>query len=162
MRRQERARVWIVASQALLLCLGTTGCTVFGHGPLSCVDWVAYEDPAEATAAATVVVVTEGPTASAGTTDMLGVSAAVHSVHVDEVLKGSDVRVGEDLEVTSTPETCASGGTYPDGDPLDASGTLVLFLSRDADTHVLSLATPAQGVVAATADGEVPVAWPTS
>ena len=167
MKGRQRPQGWGVAALVLVMCVAMTGCSipgggsVPGDGSVACASWESFESPADAMAAADVVVVTDGPAASAGTTHMFGVSANVHSVHVADVLKGSDVRAGDDLEVTSTPETCTSGGSYPDGDPLDASGTLVLFLSRHADTHALSTVTPAQGVVAATTDGEVPVAWPT-
>ena len=155
----HHVRGWILAAQTVVTGVAVAGCAAFGGGAESCVSWVEFKNPADAMADATVVVLAEGPTALAGTTDLFGVDANVHSVQVADVLKGTDVRAGQDLEVTSTPVTCTGGGVYPDGDPLDASGTLVLYLSWDLDAHVWRTMTPSQGVIAATDGGQVPLTW---
>ena len=122
--------------------------------------WSSFDSPADALAADTVAIGTEGPLLSAGTTELFGVDVNVYSVPVADVLKGADVRAGEVLQVASTPATCTGGGVYPDGDPLGASGTLILFLYQDPDTLDWRTLTPFQGVVAASEDGKLPLAWP--
>lgn len=159
--QQHHPQCWTVAAHAFAICAAMAGCAIIGGDAQTCVSWVEFESPADAMANAEVVVLAAGPTASAGTTDLFGVDANVHSVQIAEVLKGTAVRAGENLEVISTPVTCTGGDAYPDGDPLGASGTLVLFLSQDADAHVWRTVTPSQGVVAATADGDAPLTWPT-
>ena len=104
-----------------------------------------------------------------GTTDLFGVDARVHVVTVDarvhvvtvaEVLKGTDVRVGDEVEVASTPVTCTGEDVYPDGDPLDAAGALIGLVHRAESGDVWRTITPGQGVVPATVDGQLPDAWP--
>lgn len=124
-----------------------------------CVEWVSFASPAEAMADATLVVTTTGPAASAGTVEIFAVDAAVHRVDVDGVLKGADVTAGDSLDIVSTPVTCAPGGIYPNGDPLDAAGPLVLFLHRDEGSDKWRTFTPTQGVVSIE-DGKVPTVWP--
>lgn len=151
---------WIFAAHSVVLVMAMAGCAAVGGEGEACADWVWYQSPADAMADAAVVVRTKGPTASVGTTDMFGVTVNVHSVQVTDVLKGTEVRTGQDVEVISTPVTCTDGGVYPDGDPLDASGALIMFLYWDADTHAWRTVTPTQGVVAATGAGQVPLTWP--
>lgn len=152
-------RGWIFAAHTVVLVFATAGCAAVGGGVESaaCVSWVDYQSPADAMA----VVRTTGPTASVGTSHLFGVTVAVHSVQVADVLKGTELRTGQEVEVISTPVTCTGGVVYPDGDPLDTSGLLILFLHWNADTHALSTLTPTQGAVAATGDGQVPLTWPT-
>jgi FlaG/FlaF family flagellin (archaellin) len=126
----------------------------------SCVSWVSYETPADAMADAVVVVRTEGPMTAVATTELFGAEANVLLVPVHHVHKGTDVSVGQDLEVTSTPVTCSGGEVYPEGDPLDATGTLILFLFWDEALPGWRTITPLQGVVSTTSDGEVPSEWP--
>lgn len=136
------------------------GCGVVGERTETCVSWVWFETPAAALADATVAVRTDGPARPAGTAELFGVDARVHTVRVAEVLKGADVQVGQELDVLSTPVTCTGGEVYPDGDPVDTDGPLVLFLHRDDDAGGWRTITPDQGAVAPTEDGRVPDAWP--
>jgi hypothetical protein len=142
------------------LASATTGCAVVGERFETCVSWVTFDTPADALADAALAVRTEGPTPVAGTAEVFGIDARVHTVTVAEVVTGAGVRAGDELEVISTPVTCTGGEVYPDGDPLDASGDLVLLLHRDDATGAWRTITPGQGVVPATVDGQVPDAWP--
>ena len=81
-------------------------------------------------------------------------------VDVAEVLKGDDDATGATSKVISTPVTCTGGSIYPEGDPLDASGSLVLLLDWDPDAQAWRTITPNQGVVPAAGDGTVPQSWP--
>lgn len=164
---QHRGRRWIGTASGIVLAVSMAGCattsgTTGGDGELqaqSCVDWVLFDSPADALADATAALRTTGPTSAAGTTQLFGADANVHSVQVDAVLKGTDLQVGQDVEVAATPVTCTGDGTYPDGDPLEASGSLIVLLSWDDDAEMWRTMTPNQGVVAATADGEIPPTW---
>lgn len=120
----------------------------------TCVDWVAFDTPADALEdAASAVIGTVGE--QDGTADLYGYTVAAWTVHVDEWLKGSG---DASIRVLSTPETCSAGSPYPDGDPFAAaSGPQLILLSNDRGTWLAI--TPWQGVVAAP-DATVPDAWP--
>ncbi len=158
----QHARRWVVTAHTVVLMVATAGCATVGSDVTSeaCVSWVEFPSPADAMAEATVVVRTTGPAAKVGTNQLFGVTVTVHSVQVADVLKGTELRAGQDVEVLSTPVTCTGGAVYPDGDPLDASGPLIVLLQRDTDTHAWRTLTPGQGVVAATGGGDVPSSWP--
>lgn len=142
------------------LALPAAGCAVVGEQAETCVSWVGFDTPADALDDAAAAVRTEDPAPAVGTVQLFGADARVHAVTVAEVLKGTDVRVGDEIEVASTPITCTGGEVYPEGDPLDAPGTLIVFLHRDEDTGAWRTITPEHGVVPATVDGQVPEAWP--
>ncbi|MCV2395173.1 hypothetical protein OEB99_12720 [Actinotalea sp. M2MS4P-6] len=152
--------VGLVALPVTLVVAATAGCAALGTQGATCVDWVMYESPADAEADAGLVVRTTGPAASTGTVALFGVAAEVHSVDVVDVLKGSEVTAGDSLEVVSAPETCTGEGPYPDGDPLDAAGPLILVLHWDADAAAWRTITPYQGVVPPADDGTLPEQWP--
>ncbi len=156
--RRGRARL-LAALAAGALVASTAGCAG-GVQSASCVDWVYFDSPADATAQAELVVLTTGPAPKSGTARLFGLTVAVHAVEVGAVLSGTGAVPGQTLDVISTPETCTGDGVYRDGDPLDASGSLVVFLSKDPDTQAWQTLTPLQGVVPATPDGQVPDAWP--
>lgn len=100
--------------------------------------------------------------------------AAARTALVPAVVGPIEVRAGETVAVVSTPETCTSGGPYPDGDPLDPAtglaapdGTVIVLLSTASDEPdvidgggVLRLVTPYQGVVTPDEDGALPATWP--
>jgi hypothetical protein len=139
------------------------GCALVGSGGTqgaTCVSWVWFESPADALTAADVVVRTDGAAGARGTVDAFGVAAAVHTIRVAGVLQGPGVEIGDQVDVVSTPVTCTGGGAYPDGDPLDAPGDLVLLLHRDEDLGAWRTLTPGQGAVPPAADGGLPSAWP--
>lgn len=157
---------WASLALAALVAATTAGCATVGartggtERAETCVSWVWFETPADALDDAAVAVRTAGPLPVTGTAELFGVDARVHTVRVTEVIKGTEVRTGDELEVASTPVTCTGGEDYPDGDPLDASGDLVLFLHRDETSGAWRTITPEHGVVTATVDGLVPDAWP--
>lgn len=147
-----------VAVAVVMASLG--GCAVLGTQSESCVEWVWFENPADAMAEADLVVRTTGPTASTGTARLFGAAATAHSVDDTEVLKGDDAEPGLALTVIATPVTCTGGDVYPVGDPLDASGPLVLLLDWDADAEAWRTITPHQGVLPVADDGTIPESWP--
>jgi len=150
---------------AVALVLAPLGGCALGPGGAegaTCVSWVWFESPADALTAADLVVRTHGGAGARGTVEAFGVAAAVHTVRVAEVLRGAGPGVGDEIDVVSTPVTCTGGGTYPDGDPLDAPGDLVLLLHHDDEAGGWRTLTPTQGVVPPDADGGLPAAWPTA
>jgi hypothetical protein len=159
-QRHVPGRGSAVLAVVALTVSAAAGCAVVGERTVACVEWVWFDTPADALDDATVAVRTDGPAPVVGTADLFGVDARVHAVRVVEVLKGSDVRAGDELAVAATPATCTGEEVYPDGDPLDASGDLVLLLHRDEDAGLWRTITPEHGVVPATVDGHVPDSWP--
>ncbi|QZN85886.1 hypothetical protein [Cellulomonas sp. C5510] len=151
-----RAVLPLLAAVALV---ASGGCAAGATRSETCVDWVSFPTPADAVAEADAVVRTSGPAAASGTAELFGTDATVHTLAVGAVLAGSGARAGDVLEVASTPATCTGGSRYPDGDPLDTAGTLLVLLERDEQTGTWRTLTPAQGVVAAP-DDAVPGSWP--
>lgn len=110
---------------------------------------------------------------STRTPDLAGPGASGARV-VPAVVGPIEVRAGETVAVVSTPETCTSGGAYPDGDPLDPAtglagpdGTVIVLLSTASDRPdvvdaggLLHLVTPHQGVLTPGDDGALPATWP--
>lgn len=109
----------------------------------SCVSWAGY-DSVDAVFADSELVVRGTVTPTKKTTQLLGYDAAVHTVAVRQVLKG-DASAGTALPVASTPITCSGDKVYPEGDPLDVSGEVVLFLTSD-ESGVWRTLTPFEGV----------------
>ncbi|MEN1975758.1 hypothetical protein [Cellulomonas olei] len=157
-RRTPAARGVLPALTAVALA-ASAGCAAGATRSETCVDWVRFPTPADAVAEADAVVRTTGPAPASGAAELFGADASVHTVRVEAVLAGSGARAGEVLEVASTPLTCTGGSRYPDGDPLEAAGTLLVLLERDEQSGTWRTLTPAQGVVAAP-DGAVPGSWP--
>src|SRR5688572_13091022 len=111
-----------------------------------CVDWVLFDTPADAAADADAVVLgTAGE--RAGSTNLYGQEVNVWSVDVSEWVQGDG---DGSIEVVSVPRTCESGAPYPDGDPLDGAGELLLFLRADGGRW--QTITPYQGALPAPID----------
>lgn len=143
MRRTGLVRA-ITVGAALVAGLGMSGCAA-GE---SCYDWVPFEtyergEALEQMSEEAVVVVVVTDAVPVGTERWSGVNANVWDVRIDSTVKGGVVE-GEQLRVMSTPETCSSSATYPDGDPLDVSGPVRLYLSDDEGR--LRTLTPFAGV----------------
>ncbi|WP_413450101.1 hypothetical protein AA0Y32_05460 [Georgenia phoenicis] len=142
---RRRLRAGAIALPALL------GLLVAGCGePVTeqaCISWVSADDDASRTELADVVV--EGrPVERVGERSMFGVDAAVWRVEVDRVFKGA-AEPGTSIDVASTPRTCETGGPYPEGDPLDTTGPVRLYLSDSEAGGTepgLALVTPFDGV----------------
>lgn len=143
--------MWVRASAiALLLAASLTGC-ITQH---TCVSWVDFETPQDAYDDA-LLVVRGVETEIVGVRDLYGVAAPIHRIQVTEVLGGEDP--GATVDVASTPMTCMGDevGEYPDGDPLEVEGEIILFLSR-AEGGGWRLITPFDGVLPVPGDGVLP------
>ncbi|WP_059061329.1 hypothetical protein [Leucobacter sp. G161] len=150
---QRHRGVTFVSCAAVAAALGAalTGCGLWPSSPssTSCISWASFSAPQEAFDDAELVV--EGNVAPAATTrDVFGYRAAVHTVAVTSVLKGT-AEVGASLDVAATPITCTGGELYPDGDPLDVEGEVMLFLTADGGQW--RLLSPVQGVLEAGSAG---------
>lgn len=146
-------RTVFVVGVGVLASIGLAGC---GLPPTAqtCVSWASHETPQDAFDGAELVVL--GRVAPAHTTrSVFGYRAAVHEVSVAQVLKG-DADAKEPLEVASTPITCMGDEVYPEGDPLDVAGDVVLFLTDTEAAGEWRLLTPFEGVLAAGPDGAPP------
>lgn len=151
--RANRCARGLAVGVGVLASIGLAGCDLLPTAQ-TCVSWVAHETPQEAFDAAGLVVV--GRVAPAHTTrSVFGYRTAVHEVTVAQVLKG-DAEVKERLEVASTPITCMGDEVYPEGDPLDVAGDVVLFVTDTEATGEWRLLTPFEGVLAAGPDGGPP------
>ena len=90
-----------------------------------CADWVRFDSMQQRFDQAAAVVIGK-PLKRDGETQIYGYQATVHSVEVEQVLKGT---LGPgNVRIASMPVTC--GKTYPDGDPLDAGDRQLLFLTQ--------------------------------
>ncbi|GAT74295.1 hypothetical protein MHM582_2800 [Microbacterium sp. HM58-2] len=128
-------------------CSSTLGVTTH-----TCIDWIAFETPADAAEEADAVVVGR-ISGQAGTTTYMGMTATTWNVEADTWLEGK----GEhELVVTSLPRSCDDPGDTMSR--LQGTEPLVLFL-RDASSG-WEIVTPWQGVVPATPDGGIPPEWP--
>lgn len=144
----------LLALGALIL-LAMSGCSVEPEGEeetYMCVSWSDLSDPQAAFDEADAVIIGRSSPAS-GVTRMFGVDAGVHEVEVLQVFKGEVAAVAL---IASTPETCTTGAPYPSGDPLDAQGDLLLFLTEPSDDTPWSTLTPFDGVRSAPGDGSLP------
>lgn len=151
-----RARWWLALGGVVVLGAAVCGCTVGGPSVVdveACVLWEDDSDPQHAYEASDAVAVGTVLRAD-GTVSMYGLDAAVHEVAVTEVVKGAID--GDVIKVAATPVTCA-GATYPDGDPLDVTGPVIVFLSApNDDTPVWRLIAPSDAVLPLPADGTMP------
>lgn len=144
-----RRVAWVGLAAVMLL----SGCS---HGQLAtstCVSWAEMSDPQDAYDAADIVVIGTVEPASV-TAPMLGVDAAVHDVAVAEVLKGDPPP--REIQVVSTPVTCMGDEVYPDGDPLDVDGDVIIFIAVGEADEAWNLISPSGAVLPVPADGTMP------
>lgn len=140
-------RTVAAALVAVLVGGALSGCVTH-----TCVSWVDFETAQDVYDDAQLVV-RGTDTGVVGVRGVFGVAAPVHRIEVLEVLGGSDP--GATVDVASTPMTCmGDAGEYPDGDPLDVEGEVILFLT-DADGG-WRLITPFDGVLPMPDDGVLP------
>ena len=133
---------------ATLACVGSavsvlgTGC---GFGPTKaevCADWVQFQDPQDQFDRAGLVAVGK-PVRQDGETSIYGYTARTHVVEVEKILKGEPGQ--ETILVSSMPQTCTGGESYPEGDPLDTKQRVLIF-ATEQDNQWFTM-TPSQGVV---------------
>ncbi|MCY0905372.1 hypothetical protein [Arthrobacter sp. H14-L1] len=108
----------------------------------TCVDWVHFDTPQDIFNQAGVVVIGK-PLSQDGQTSIYGYTAQTHLVKIEKVLKGDTG--ANTMQISAMPETCTGGVSYPDGDPLETSRRLIIFLTKD-DGKWFTF-TPAQGVL---------------
>ena len=140
------------APAGLLVVLLATGCGIIpGSGAETCVDWVRFSSPQEQYDNSGLVVVGTSA-AEVGETSIYGYAATTHLIEVERVLKGEP---GDGpLRISSTPETCTGGESYPHGDPLGTDGRSIIFANQqDGGWYTL---TPEQGVLPFKQGNELP------
>ena len=130
---------------------GSTSIPVPGGGAFSCVDFVLFANPQDEYDNAGLVLIGKS-VSQAGETTIYGHQATTHLVEVEQILKGNPGR--GNLRITSTPETCTPGGSYPDGDPLDTAERVLIFANNQGGQWFT--ATPTQGVVSFPQRSELP------
>ena len=144
-----RRVAWVGLAAVVLL----SGCSQGQPAVGTCVSWADLSDPQDAYDAAEVVVI--GTVEPASTTaPMFGVDAAVHDVAVVEVLKGDPPP--REIQVVSTPVTCMGDEVYPDGDPLDVDGDVIIFIATGDADGAWNLISPSDAVLPVPADGTTP------
>lgn len=139
-----------VTTIGVLLCGLLCGCSLL---PVSrtdtCVDWVRFETMQQRFDHAGAVLVGTAVKRD-GEVRIYAYQANVHVVEVEQVLKGS-LSEGS-VRIASMPVTC--GASYPDGDPLDAGGRQLFFLTQQNDGWFTM--TPDQGAVSFPAGTPLP------
>ena len=130
---------------------GSTSSPVAGGGAFSCVDFVWFANPQDQYDNAGLVLIGK-PVSKAGEITIYGHPATTHLMEVEQILKGNP---GEgNFRITSTPETCTPGGSYPDGDPLDTAERVLIFANNQGGQWFTT--TPTQGVVSFPPRSELP------
>jgi len=130
----------VAVAGTVVFVLGT-GC---GSGPTTadaCVDWVRFEDPQDQFDKAELVAVGKSLRQDGGTS-IYGYAARTHLIEIETVLKGQP-STGL-VHVSSMPQTCTGGESYPDGDPLDTDQRVLIYATKQADDWFTM--TPDQGV----------------
>jgi hypothetical protein len=132
-----------LAQAGLLVAVLGTGCGIVpGSGAETCVDWVRFESAQKQYDQAGMVLIGK-PVREDGETSIYGYKATTHLIEVERVLKGAP---GDGtLRVSSAPETCNGGESYPDGDPLATDQRVIIFATQQGNDWFTL--TPAQGVL---------------
>ena len=137
-------RLAVVTAACLVAVTHLTGCVT----AYSCASWVDYEDEA-ARLADSDLVVDVAVIGRDGTEPMFGADANAWIAEVRSVVAGDAdaVRDGDAIRLVSTPDTCAGGGLYAGGDPLDVDEEVRVYL-RESTTSDVSweTITPFDGV----------------
>ena len=136
-------KVISLATAVLLAGVLGTGCGIIpGSGAETCVDWVWFQTPQAQYDQAEMVLIGRS-VGSDGETSIYGYEATTHLIEVERVLKG-DPGDGS-LRISSTPQTCTGGESYPEGDPLQTDKRVIIFATHQGDEWFTM--TPAQGVL---------------
>ncbi|WP_146068857.1 hypothetical protein [Arthrobacter sp. ZGTC131] len=140
-----------MAQVGLLVAVLGTGCSLIpgsggetfpGSGSETCVDWVRFATPQDQYDHAGMVLIGKS-LSQAGETSIYGYRATTHLVEVERVLKGN--HGSGNLSISSMPQTCTGGESYPDGDPLDTDQRVIIFANQQGGEWFTM--TPAQGVL---------------
>ncbi|QCO98588.1 hypothetical protein FCN77_13885 [Arthrobacter sp. 24S4-2] len=132
-----------LAQVGLLVTVFGTGCSIIPSGGTeTCVDWVRFETPQDQYDKSGMVLVGKS-VGKVGETSIYGYKATTHLVEVERVLKGDPRDVN--LRISSMPQTCTGGESYPDGDPLDTDQRVIIFATEQGSEWFTM--TPAQGVL---------------
>ena len=124
-----RGRVAATVTAALLVVAPLSGCVT----AQSCASWPDYQDEQsridESDLVVDVVVIGRD-----GTEPMFGADANAWIAEVRSVVsaddEGAGVHDGDPIRLVSTPDTCASGGMYASGDPLDTQDEVRVYLTE--------------------------------
>lgn len=120
-----------------------TGCSLLGPTTGdACVDWVRFADPQDQFDEAALVAVGK-PVRQDGQTSIYGYTAQTHLIEIETIYKGKAGQ--ESVRISSMPQTCTSGESYPNGDPLDTNQRVLIFATEQ--NHEWFTMTPEQGVV---------------
>jgi hypothetical protein len=119
-------RVAAVVAATVIVVASLSGCVT----AQSCASWPDYQDEQsridESDLVVDVVVIGRD-----GTEPMFGADANAWIAEVRSVVSADDpeaVRDGDPIRLVSTPDTCASGGMYASGDPLDTRDEVRVYL----------------------------------
>lgn len=141
-----------LAQVGLLVAITGSGCSfVPGGGAATCVEWVRFQTAQDQFDNAGMVLIGK-PVSQDGETSIYGYTATTHLVKVERVLKG-DPGNGN-LRISSMPQTCTGGESYPNGDPLQANRRVIIFATKQ-DGQWFTM-TPAQGVLPFEQGAELP------
>jgi hypothetical protein len=141
-----------LAPAAFLVGVLGTGCGLIpGNGAETCVDWVRFETAQEQYNNASMVLIGKSA-GSDGETSLYGYKATTHLIEIERVLKGNPGN--GNLRVSSMPQTCTGGESYPDGDPLQTDQRIIIFATQQGDEWFTM--TPAQGVLPLEQGKELP------
>lgn len=120
-----------------------TGCSIVpGNSTETCVDWVHFETPQKQFDNAAMVLIGM-PAGKDGETSAYGYKAQTHLVDVEKILKGNPG--AGPVRISSMPQTCGNGDSYPNGDPLDTSRRMIIFTTNQGGEWFTM--TPTQGVL---------------
>jgi hypothetical protein len=120
-----------------------TGCSLWDPPRAeACVDWVQFEDPQDQFDQAALVAVGE-PVRQDGETSIYGYTAQTHLVKIETIYKGKPGQ--ETVRISSMPQTCTGGESYPKGDPLHTNQRVLIFATEQDDEWFTM--TPEQGVI---------------
>jgi hypothetical protein len=120
-----------------------TGCSFLGptRGD-ACVDWVRFADRQDQFTQAALVAVGKLVRPD-GETSIYGYTAQTHLVEIETIYKGTAEQ--DAVRISSMPQTCSGGESYPKGDPLDTNQRVLIFAIQQ--DHKWFTMTPEQGVI---------------
>ena len=119
-----------VATAGTVVFVLGTGCSSGQPTADACVDWVRFEDPRDQFDKAELVAVGKALRQD-GETSIYSYAARTHLIEIETVLKGEPGQ--GPIQISSMPQTCTGGESYPDGDPLDTNQRVLIYATKQAD-----------------------------